>query len=189
MSHTLPVQRTHFTRNEDVQKNWILVDAEGETLGRLATRIAHRLRGKHRPDYSPHQDIGDMVVVINTGKIRVSGKKLYQKLYHQHSGYPGGLRSTTLADKLERDPIFAMKVAVKRMLPRGPLGRKLLPQFEIISGFRARPPSAEARGLESHLQIDQVLHESEHIYHRSTQNRHRTGQTDSRRWQNRNQRP
>ena len=145
MSHTLPVQRTHFTRNEDVQKNWILVDAEGETLGRLATRIAHRLRGKHRPDYSPHQDIGDMVVVINTGKIRVSGKKLYQKLYHQHSGYPGGLRSTTLADKLERDPIFAMKVAVKRMLPRGPLGRKLLRNLKLFPGsehdHRAQKPA------------------------------------------------
>lgn len=134
MSTYLASQRTKFTRNEEIKKGWILVDAEGETLGRLASRIAHRLRGKHRPDYSPHQDIGDFVVVINAGKVQVSGKKLDQMKYYEHSLYPGGMRITALRDKLETNPVYALELAVKRMLPKGPLGRKLLRNLKVFPG-------------------------------------------------------
>lgn len=133
MGSLLPVQRTKFTRNEDIQKQWILVDAEGQTLGRIASQIAFRLRGKHRPDYSTHQDIGDYVVIINAGKIKVSGKKMDQKKYYEHSLYPGGLKTYTLREKMAREPIYAIKKAVKRMLPSGPLGRKLLGNLKVYA--------------------------------------------------------
>ena len=116
-----------------MQKQWILVDAEGLTLGRLASQIAFRLRGKHRPDFASHQDIGDYIIVINAGKIKVSGKKLDQKKYYEHSLYPGGLKTYTLREKLKNDPIYAIKKAVKRMLPAGPLGRKQLGHLKVYA--------------------------------------------------------
>lgn len=134
MAVTLKSQRTQYTRNEDLKKDWILIDAEEQTLGRLAARIAHRLRGKHRPDYAPHQDNGDNVVVINAGKVKVSGRKLDQKIYYEHSGYTGGMKTATLRRKLNEDPTYALKTAVKRMLPPGPLGRRLLGNLRVFSG-------------------------------------------------------
>ncbi len=129
----LAEQKTKFTPDEKIVKDWILIDATGQNLGRLAGRIAHRLLGKHRTDFTPHQDNGDFVIITNAGKIVVSGKKLEQKLYRRHSGYPGGMRTFTLRDRLEKDPIYALKVAVKRMLPKGKLGRKIMGNMKIYA--------------------------------------------------------
>lgn len=134
MAVTLTSQRTKYTRNEDIKKDWVLVDAEDMILGRLAAQIAFRLRGKHKATYSPHQDTGDNVIVVNAGKVRVTGRKLEQKEYHEHTGFPGGLNTYILKDKLENDPTYAIKVAVKRMLPKGPLGRKLLRNLRVYAG-------------------------------------------------------
>lgn len=130
----LAEQKTKFVADEKIAKEWILIDAADQNLGRLAGRIVHRLRGKHRVDYSPHQDIGDFVVVINAGKVAVTGKKLDQKTYYRHSGYPGGMRTFKLRERLENDPIFALKTAVKRMLPKGKLGRELMRNFKVYPG-------------------------------------------------------
>jgi len=113
------------------ERNWLVVDASGETLGRLATQIAGRLRGKHKPEYTPHCDVGDFVVVINAEKIAVTGKKRQEKLYHRHSGYPGGLRTRTLNDMLERRPEEVLRLAVKGMLPRNRMGRAQLTKLKI----------------------------------------------------------
>lgn len=126
MSNLLAAQKTTMIPNEKIKKEWILVDAKDQILGRVASRIAYRVRGKHRVDFTPHQDIGDYVVVINAKHIKVTGKKLEKKIYHEHSQFPGGLRDTSLKAKMEKDPIYALKKAVQRMLPSGPLGRKLI---------------------------------------------------------------
>ncbi|MBA3305672.1 MAG: 50S ribosomal protein L13 [Thermoleophilaceae bacterium] len=116
------------------ERNWLVVDASGETLGRLATQIAGRLRGKHKPEYTPHCDVGDFVVVINAEKIAVTGKKRQEKLYHRHSGYPGGLRTRTLNDMLERKPEEVIRLAVKGMLPRNRLARAQLRKLKVYAG-------------------------------------------------------
>ncbi len=116
------------------ERNWLVVDAAGETLGRLATQIAVRLRGKHKPEYTPHCDVGDFVVVINAEKIAVTGKKRQEKLYHRHSGYPGGLRTRTLNDMLDRRPEEVIRLAVKGMLPRNRLARAQLRKLKIYAG-------------------------------------------------------
>ncbi len=133
-SHLLPIQRTKFTRDEDIKQNWILIDASNQTLGRLASFIVHRLQGKHRVDYSSHQTIGDFIVVINAEKIKVSGKKETQKIYYRYSGYPGGLKKATFKEKMMKDPTSVLELAVKRMLPDGRRGRKLLKQLKIYAG-------------------------------------------------------
>jgi len=116
------------------ERNWLVVDASGETLGRLATQIADRIRGKHKPEYTPHCDVGDFVVVINAEKIAVTGKKRQEKLYHRHSGYPGGLRTRTLNDMLERKPEEVIRLAVKGMLPRNRLARAQLRKLKVYAG-------------------------------------------------------
>jgi large subunit ribosomal protein L13 len=133
-SHLLKSQRTPFVRNEDIRQNWILVDAENQTLGRLASLIAYRIQGKHRVDQSLHQRVGDFVVVINAEKVAVTGKKMEQKIYYHHSRYPGGLRVSTLSEKMKKDPVFALETAVKRMLPKGPRGRKMALQLKVYAG-------------------------------------------------------
>ena len=117
-----------------VQQRWYLVDAVGKTLGRLATRIADTLRGKTKPEYTPHVDTGDFVVVVNAEKIAVTGKKLDEKLYHRHSGYPGGLRSRTLREQLDRRPEQVLRIAVKGMLPRNRLARQQINKLKIYAG-------------------------------------------------------
>jgi large subunit ribosomal protein L13 len=109
--------KTYNAKPGEVQRDWYLVDAEGQTLGRLATQIAERLRGKGKPQYTPHVDTGDFVVVVNAEKIAVTGKKLDEKIYYNHSGYPGGLRERTLREQLERRPTEVLRKAVKGMLP------------------------------------------------------------------------
>src|ERR671923_1920961 len=118
----------------DRQRDWHVVDAEGKTLGRLATRIADTLRGKTKPQYTPHVDTGDFVVVVNAEKIHVTGKKLDDKIYYRHSGYPGGLKRRTLRDQLERRPTEVLRAAVKGMLPRNRLARKQLTKLKIYAG-------------------------------------------------------
>ena len=120
-----------------VERHWYVVDADGQTLGRLATQIAETLRGKRKPEYTPHVDTGDFVVVVNAEKIAVTGKKLDEKLYHRHSGYPGGLRTRTLREQLERRPTEVIRKAVKGMLPRNRLAPRAAPQAASLRRARA----------------------------------------------------
>src|SRR3712207_2464495 len=126
--------KTYVATPTDRERNWLLVDAEGQTLGRLATRIADALRGKRKPTYTPHVDVGDFVVVVNAEKISVTGAKRSEKLYHRHSGYPGGLRTRTLGEMLERRPEEVIRLAVKGMLPRNRLARKQLTKLKVYAG-------------------------------------------------------
>ena len=126
--------KTVSTRPQDVDRTWFVVDAEDKTLGRLATEIAHRLRGKHKPEYTPHVDTGDYIVVVNAEKVRVTGNKFNDKMYYRHSGFPGGLRSLSLEEMLERKADEVIHKAVKGMLPKNTLGRKLLTKLKVYEG-------------------------------------------------------
>jgi large subunit ribosomal protein L13 len=126
--------KTWTAKKETVERRWFLVDAEGQTLGRLATRIADTLRGKRKPEYTPHVDTGDFVVVVNAEKITVTGAKLEQKRYYRHSVYPGALRSRTLAEQLDRRPTEVIRAAVKGMLPRNRLARQQLTKLKVYAG-------------------------------------------------------
>src|SRR4029078_11893676 len=126
--------KTYNAKPGEIARDWYLVDAEGKTLGRLATQIADRLRGKSKPVFTPHVDTGDFVVVLNAEKIAVTGKKLEQKMYYKHSGYPGGLRERTLQEQLDRQPTEVLRKAVKGMLPRTKLGRAQLTKLKIYAG-------------------------------------------------------
>jgi large subunit ribosomal protein L13 len=124
------------------EQAWVLVDAQGKVLGRLASQIAMRLRGKHRPEYTPHVDTGDYVVVLNAAKLRVTGRKAERKLYIHHSGYPGGLKTTTFAKQHAKKPERALELAVKGMLPKGPLGYAMIRKLKIYAGDK-HPHSAQ----------------------------------------------
>lgn len=126
--------KTFSAKPGEVRRDWYVVDATGKTLGRLATEIARRLRGKHKPEYTPHVDTGDYIVVVNAGKIRVTGNKLKDKIYHRHTGYIGNLKSVSLETLLEETPERALQYAVKGMLPRGPLGRRMLSKLRVFAG-------------------------------------------------------
>jgi large subunit ribosomal protein L13 len=134
--------KTYVATPAERQRDWYLVDAEGKTLGRLATGIADTLRGKLKPEYTPHVDTGDFVVVINAEKIRVTGDKLAQKRYWRHSGYPGGIKSRTLAEMLERRPEEVIRKAVKGMLPRNRLARRQITKLKVYAG-PAHPHQAQ----------------------------------------------
>jgi large subunit ribosomal protein L13 len=135
--------KTWNAKPGEVARNWYVVDADGKTLGRLATVIATTLRGKNKPQYTPHIDTGDFVVVVNAEKIAVTGQKLDQKLYHRHSGYPGGLRTRTLREQLDRQPTEVLRKAVKGMLPRNRLSRAQLTKLKIYAG-PVHPHEAQA---------------------------------------------
>jgi large subunit ribosomal protein L13 len=135
--------KTWNAKPGEVERIWYVVDADGKTLGRLATQIADTLRGKRKPQYTPHVDTGDFVVVVNAEKIAVTGQKLDQKMYHSHSGYPGGLRSRTLRTQLERRPTEVLRKAVKGMLPRNRLARQQINKLKIYAG-PAHPHEAQA---------------------------------------------
>ena len=126
--------KTFSAKPAEVRRDWYVVDATGKTLGRLSTEIAHRLRGKHKPEYTPHVDTGDYIVVINAAKVRVTGNKLQDKMYHHHTGYIGNLKSISLEKLLDEAPERAIEHAVKGMLPRGPLGRKMLGKLRVFAG-------------------------------------------------------
>ena len=124
---------TKFVRKVDVQQKWYVVDAQNVVLGRLAVEIAKRLRGKHKPNFSPHIDNGDYIVVVNADKIRLTGKKLTDKVYYRHTGYPGGIKSMTAKEMLARKPEHMLELAVKRMLPKNRLGRAMYKKMKVYA--------------------------------------------------------
>lgn len=132
------------------QRDWFIVDAEGQTLGRLATQLADTLRGKRKPDFTPHIDTGDFVVVINAEKVRVTGDKLNQKTYWRHTGYPGGVKSRTLAEMLERQPEEVIRRAVRGMLPRNKLGRQQLLKLKVYAGAEHPHQAQQPEPMEIH---------------------------------------
>ncbi|MGD1992006.1 MAG: 50S ribosomal protein L13 [Anaerolineae bacterium] len=126
--------KTYVTKPSEIEREWFVVDAEGQTLGRLATQVAHVLRGKHKPSYSPSVDVGDYVIVLNADKVHVTGRKLDQKMYYRHSGYPGNLKRIPLREALERNPTRVFELAVRGMLPKNRLGRKMLKKLKVYAG-------------------------------------------------------
>jgi large subunit ribosomal protein L13 len=128
------IMKTFSAKPEEVSRDWYLVDATGKTLGRLSTEIARRLRGKHKPEYTPHVDTGDYIVVVNAEKIRVTGNKLKDKMYYRYTGYVGNLKSMPLEKLMEQHPERALQYAVKGMMPRNPLGRKMLSKLRVFAG-------------------------------------------------------
>jgi len=135
--------KTYTAKPGEIERRWHVVDAEGQTLGRLATRIADVLRGKDKPVYTPHVDTGDFVVVVNAEKIAVTGKKLDDKIYYRHSGYPGGIKQRTLREQLERRPTEVLRKAVKGMLPRNRIARQQITKLKIYAG-PVHPHEAQA---------------------------------------------
>jgi large subunit ribosomal protein L13 len=126
--------KTFNAKKENIVKDWYVIDAEGQVLGRLATEIARRLRGKHKPVYTPYVDTGDFVIVVNAGKVKLTGKKLTDKIYYHHSGYPGGLKETPAGKMLQEKPGEVLRLAVRGMLPKNSLGRAMLKKLKIYSG-------------------------------------------------------
>lgn len=141
--------KTYFATNENIEQKWYVVDASGKVLGRLATQIAKYLRGKHKPEFTPHADAGDYIVVINADKVKVTGKKEQDKVYYTHSGYPGGLKETTY-DKLKaKDATRIIEIAVKGMLPKNPLGRDMFRKLKVYTG--AEHPHTAQQPIEINL--------------------------------------
>lgn len=126
--------KTYSAKSGEVNQEWFVVDATDKTLGRLASEIAHRLRGKHKPEYTPHIDTGDYIVVVNAEKVKVTGAKTTDKMYHHHTGYPGGLKSYSFEKLIERAPERVLQRAVKGMLPRNPLGRAMFKKLKVYAG-------------------------------------------------------
>ena len=126
--------KTISVKPESVKRDWYVIDAEGETLGRMATEIAVRLRGKHKPEYTPHVDTGDYIVVVNAEKVQVTGNKAKDKIYHRHTGYPGGLKSISFEKLIDKAPERVVQNAVKGMLPKGPLGRAMFKKMKVYAG-------------------------------------------------------
>ena len=133
---------THSVKVSEIERAWHVVDAEGMVLGRLATEVARILRGKHKPTFTPHLDVGDHVIVVNASKLAISQKKGTDKLYHRHTGYPGGIKTETLEHLAARDIEKVVRLAVRRMLPKGPLGRQMLKKLKIYGGA-THPHSAQ----------------------------------------------
>jgi large subunit ribosomal protein L13 len=129
-----PIHRTPSLKKEEIKKNWYLIDAEGKTLGRLCSQIAIRLRGKHKPSYTPNQDCGDNIIVINAAKVKVTGRKNEQKIYYHHSLYPGGMSAIAFKDLIVKNPERVIREAVKGMLPKSKLGDKMLTHCRIFAG-------------------------------------------------------
>jgi large subunit ribosomal protein L13 len=142
----LNVQKTYVTKAEEIQREWVVVDAAGQNLGRLATRVAALLRGKHKPTFTPNLDCGDYVVVVNAGKVTVTGGKLLEKEYYDYSGYPDGLRITPLKDQLAKHPDRVITHAVRGMLPHNRLGRAMIKKLKVYAGpehpHKAQQPKA-----------------------------------------------
>ena len=140
--------KTYVTNPGSVRREWYVVDAQGQTLGRLASRIAVLLRGKHKPQFSPSVDIGDFVIVVNAEKVRVTGRKPQQKKYYRHSGYPGGLSEISLADQLDQHPTRVIRAAVRGMLPRNRLGRSMAKKLKIYAGPEHPHQAQQPKALE-----------------------------------------
>src|SRR5690606_3136230 len=140
--------KTFIAKNETVQRDWYVVDAEGKTLGRLAAALAYRLRGKHKPVFTPHVDTGDYLVVVNAEKIAVTGNKLQDKMYHRFTGYIGNLKTESLGQALERHPERVIEIAVKGMLPKGPLGRAMYRKLKVYAGAEHPHAAQQPQPLE-----------------------------------------
>ena len=138
---------TFSAKAETVERDWYVVDATNVPLGRLASQVASRLRGKHKPVYTPHVDTGDYIVIVNAEKVGVTGKKRTDKIYHRHSGYPGGLKSVSLGQLLEKKPTRAIEHAVKGMLPKGPLGRAMFRKLKVYAGPNHRHTAQQPKSL------------------------------------------
>ena len=126
--------KTYMANPDKIERKWYVVDAEGQTLGRLCAEIAKVLRGKNKPEFTPHVDTGDYVVVVNAAKVKVTGKKLQQKMYYRHSDFVGGFKEMTLAEMMDKKPEMVVELAVKGMLPKGPLGRQMLKKLHVYAG-------------------------------------------------------
>ena len=140
--------KTFSARPGDVEQQWFVVDASGKTLGRVAAEVASRLRGKHKPEYTPHVDTGDYIVVVNAGKVRVTGNKGKDKIYHHHTGYPGGMRSISFDKLVARAPTRAIETAVKGMLPKNPLGRAMARKLKVYPGAEHPHAAQQPQALE-----------------------------------------
>lgn len=140
--------KTFSAKPQDVKREWYVVDAEDKVLGRLASEIASRLRGKHKPEFTPHVDTGDFIIVINADKIRVTGNKRLDKKYYRHSGYPGGLYETTFGKMQEKHPGRALEIAVKGMLPKGPLGYAMIKKLKVYAGDKHNHEAQKPKVLE-----------------------------------------
>ncbi len=140
------IQTTYATTPAIIERSWWVIDARGMTLGRLASKVAPFLRGKHKPYFTPHLDTGDYIIIVNADKIHVTGKRMDQKIYYRHSGYPGGLKQMTLREMMKRRPTRPVKLAIKGMLPKGPLGRQMMKKLKVYAGpqhpHQAQQPQA-----------------------------------------------
>ena len=140
--------KTFTAKAHEITHDWYVVDAQDKVLGRLAATLAHRLRGKHKPEFTPHVDTGDYIVVVNVDKLRVTGSKARTKLYHRHSTYPGGIRETTFGKMQERFPTRALEIAVKGMLPKGPLGYAMIKKLKVYAGAEHPHTAQQPKVLE-----------------------------------------
>lgn len=140
--------KTFSATPKDIRRDWYVVDATDKVLGRLATEVARRLRGKHKPEYTPHLDTGDHVVVINANKVRVTGNKASDKIYHRHTGYPGGIKSETFEKMLTKSPELVIETAVKGMLPKNPLGRAMFSKLHVYAGPEHRHQAQQPKPLQ-----------------------------------------
>lgn len=140
--------KTYVATPSNIKRTWYLIDAEGKTLGRMATEIARRLRGKHKPEYTPFMDTGDYIIVINAEKVRVTGNKVQDKLYHHHSEFPGGIKEFTFEKMIERNPVKIIERAVKGMLPKGPLGREMYRKLRVYAGSTHEHTAQQPQVLE-----------------------------------------
>jgi len=140
--------KTFSAKPAEVKRDWYLIDAEGKTLGRMATEIARRLRGKHKAEYTPHVDTGDYIVVVNAEKVGVTGKKRTDKMYHHHTGYIGNLKSTNFEKMIAQKPEHVIQLAVKGMMPKGPLGRAMLRKLKIYAGAEHNHIAQQPKQLE-----------------------------------------
>lgn len=140
--------KTYSAKPQDIRRQWHVVDADGKTLGRISTEIARRLRGKHKPEYTPHMDTGDYIVVVNAEKVHVTGNKLADKMYYKHTGYIGNLKSTNLEKLLASKPERVIQAAVKGMMPKGPLGRQMLSKLKIYAGPEHPHAAQQPQALE-----------------------------------------
>jgi large subunit ribosomal protein L13 len=140
--------KTFNAKSETVRRDWYVVDAAGKTLGRLASEIARRLRGKHKAEFTPYMDAGDYIIVVNAEKVRVTGNKAQDKLYHRHSGYIGGLKTITFAKLIQKAPAQVLEIAVKGMLPKGPLGRDMFRKLKVYAGSQHQHAAQQPQTLD-----------------------------------------
>jgi len=142
--------KTYFANSENIEQKWYVVDASGKILGRLASQIAKVLRGKHKPEFTPHADAGDYVIVVNADQIKVTGKKETDKVYYSHSGYPGGIKAVTFDKMMQKDATRVIEIAVKGMMPKNPLGREMLRKLKVYAG--AEHPHIAQQPVEINLE-------------------------------------